>query len=136
MFRTMLVEDNSVFRESLRDGLLLKFPSMEIAEVENGEEVLEKIDSTPPKLIFMAIRLPGQNGLELTEKIKKLHPDIVIIILTDYDIPEYREAAARFKADHFFSKDSMTIEKIIPLVRSVLSKNGFNGDGSKTNLTH
>ena len=134
MFRTMLVEDNGIFRESLRDSLRLKFPSIEIIEAGNGEEALEKIGSLPRNLIFMDIRLPGQSGLELTEKIKKRHPDIMIIILTDYDIPEYREAAARFKADHFLSKDSMTIEKIVPLVKSALSKNGFNGDGTKTNF--
>ena len=134
MFRTMLVEDNVIFRGTLRHSLQLRFPSMEISEAGNGEEALEKIDSLSPNLIFMDIRLPGQNGLELTEKIKKLHPDIMIIILTDYDIPEYREAAARFKADHFFSKDSMSMEKIVPLVKSALSKNGFNGDGTKTNF--
>ena len=135
MFRMMLVEDNSVFRESLRDSLRLKFPSMEIAEAGNGAEALEKIGSLPPKLIFTDIRLPGQNGLELTERIKKLHPDICIIILTDYDIPEYREAAARFKADYFFSKDSMTDAEVNALVKSILLKKGFKGDGSEGDLT-
>jgi len=134
MFRTMLVEDNVIFRESLRDSLRLKFPSMEITEAGNGVEVLEKIGSLAQNLIFMDIRLPGQNGLELTEKIKKLHPDIIIFILTDYDIPEYREAAARFKADYFFSKDSMSIEEVVRLVKPMLSKKRFNGDGSETNL--
>ena len=70
MFKTMLVEDNVIFRESLRDGLRLKFPSIEIIEVGNGEEALERIDSLSPNLIFMDIRLPGQSGLELTERIK------------------------------------------------------------------
>jgi DNA-binding NarL/FixJ family response regulator len=78
----------------------------------------------------MDIRLPGQNGFELTEKIKKLHPDTTIVILTDYDIPEYREAAVRFKADYFFSKDSMTNEQVNSLIKSILSKKGFNGNGS------
>ncbi len=118
MFRTMLVEDNVIFRESLRDSLRLKFPSIEIIEAVNGAEALEKIGVLPPHLIFMDIRLPGQSGLELTEKIKTLYPDVMIIILTNYDIPEYREAAARFKADYFFSKDSMAIEEVIPLVKS------------------
>jgi CheY-like chemotaxis protein len=70
MFKTMLVEDNSIFRESLRDSLQLQFPAMEIAEARDGREALERIDSLSPNLIFMDIRLPGQNGLELTEKIK------------------------------------------------------------------
>ena len=134
MFKIMLVEDNGIFRESLKSSLQLKFPSMEIAEAADEAEALGKIDSLSPDLIFMDIRLPRGNGLELTEKIKKLHPDISIIILTSYDIPEYREAAARFKADYFFSKDSMTNEKVNSLVKSILSKKGFNGDGSETNL--
>ncbi len=120
MFNAMLVEDNILFRESLRDSLRLRFPSIEIAEAGNGAEALEKIDSAPPNLIFMDIQLPGQNGLELTEKIKKLHPNIVIIILTNYDIPEYREAAAKFKADYFFSKDSISLENIVTLVKPML----------------
>jgi len=131
MVKTMLVEDNLLFRESLRDSLQLQFPSMEIAETGNGLEALEKIHSLSPDLIFMDIRLPGQNGLELTAKIKKLHPEITIIILTSYDIPEYREAAARFKADHFFSKDSMTHQEVNALVKSILSEKGFKGDGSR-----
>ncbi len=133
MFKTLLVEDNSIFRESLRNGLHDEFPSMEIAGAKNGVEALEKIDSSLPNLIFMDIQLPGQNGLELTETIKKLYPGIIIIILTDYDIPEYRDAAVRFKADHFFSKDSMTVGGVIALVKSMLSEKGFNENGSDTN---
>ena len=134
MFKIMLVEDNGIFRESLKSSLQLKFPSMEIAEAGDSVEALAKIASLPPDLIFIDIRLPGQSGLELTEKIKKLRSDISIVILTNYDIPEYREAAARVKADYFFSKDSMTNEQVNSLVKSILSKKGFNGDGSETNL--
>jgi len=130
MFKTMLVEDNVIFRESLRDSLRLKFPSMEIAEADNSVEALAKIASFSPNLIFMDIRLPGQNGLALTEMIKTIYPGIIIIILTSYDIPEYREAAARFKADYFFSKDSMTSEEVITLVKSILSEKGLRANGS------
>ncbi len=123
MFKAMLVEDNVIFRETLRDSLHLRFPSIEITEAGSGEEALKKIGSPPPNVIFMDIRLPGENGLEVTEKIKKAYPDTMIIILTNYDLPEYREAAARFKADYFFSKDSMTIGEVITLVKPMLSSN-------------
>ncbi len=130
MFRTMLVEDNGLFRESLRDSLRLQFPSMEIVEAGNGPEAFDRIDSFSPNLIFMDIRLPGENGLELTKKIKEFYPDIIIIILTNYDLPEYREAATRFKADHFLSKDSMTHQDINVLVKAVLSEKGYKRNGS------
>jgi len=41
----------------------------------------------------MDVTLPGEDGLELTRKIKADHPGVTIIILTSHDSPEYREAA-------------------------------------------
>ncbi len=130
MFKAMIVEDNVVFRESLRDSLWLKFPSMEIAEAGDGVEALKGIESLSPSLIFMDIQLPGQNGLQLTEKIKKLHPEIIVIILTNYDTPEYREAAARFKADHFLNKVSTPIGEIYSLIKSILLQKGYHKNRS------
>ena len=130
MFRTLLIEDNSTFRELVKLNLQSQFPSIDVFEAKDGTEALEKIDSFPPNLIFMDIRLPGQNGLELTKKIKAAHPNITIIILTSYNLPEYREATTRFKADHFLLKDSIATGELDRLVKSVLSEKGFNPDGS------
>ena len=114
----------------LKDNLQSEFPSMDISEAGDGTEALEIIRSSPPNLVFMDIRLPGQNGLELTRMIKTDHPHITVIVLTSYDLPEYREAAARYKADYFFSKGSIASEEITRAVRSILSRNGFKTDGS------
>jgi DNA-binding NarL/FixJ family response regulator len=130
MFRTMLVEDNPSFRRILKDNLEDLFPSMEIIEAEDGVEAFQKIDSRSPHLIFMDIRLPGENGLELTRRIKADHPDIVVIILTSFESPEYREAAIRFKADYFFSKDAITSDEIYALVKSIVLKKEFSAGGS------
>jgi DNA-binding NarL/FixJ family response regulator len=131
MFRTLLVEDNPSFRKLLKDDLQSQFPAMDIAEAGDGTEALEKIGSSPPNLIFMDIRLPGQNGLELTRMIKADHPDITVIILTSYDLQEYREAAIRYKADHFFSKGSIAADEISKVVKSILLKKGFKVNGSE-----
>ncbi|MGZ3539371.1 MAG: response regulator, partial [Thermodesulfobacteriota bacterium] len=64
------------------------------------------IDSFHFKIVFMDIRLPGENGLELTKKIKQNYPDIIIVILTSYDLPEYRQAALKRLADCFVPKGS------------------------------
>jgi DNA-binding NarL/FixJ family response regulator len=56
MFKTMLFEDDVIFRESLRDSLRFEFPSMKIAEAGDSVEALEKIESLSPNLIFMDIR--------------------------------------------------------------------------------
>ncbi len=129
MFKTMLIEDNSSFRQLVKNSLQDQFPSMKIIEAADGIEAFQKINSHPPNLIFMDIELPGENGLQLTRKIKADHPEIIIIILTSHDLPEYREAATQNKADYFFSKDSKTSE-IFKLVKSILLEKGFNADGS------
>ena len=130
MFKAMLVEDSSSFRQLLKNSLQDLFPSMEIIEAEDGVEAFQRIDADPPNLIFMDVRLPGENGLELTRRIKADNPNVTIIILTSYDSPEYREAAIRCKADHFFSKDALRTEEIFTLVKSILIATGFNADGS------
>jgi DNA-binding NarL/FixJ family response regulator len=132
MFKTMLVEDSSSFRQLVKNSLEDQFPSMEIIEAADGVEAYEKIDSHPPNLIFMDIQLPGKNGLELTKKIKADHPDTIIIILTSHDSPEYREAATRNKADYFFSKDSIQTDGIFKLIKSILLEKGFNSDKSRS----
>jgi DNA-binding NarL/FixJ family response regulator len=121
MFKTLIVEDNDTFRQSLKATLGTEFPLMVIDEAAEGSEAMQKITTLRPNLIFMDIKLPGENGLDLTKKIKAADPNILIIILTSYDLPEYREAAQQYGADHFISKGSSSREEILELVRSILS---------------
>ena len=121
-FKVLIVEDSTLFLELLKGTLHDQFPSIEIGEAVDAEEALLKTAVLLPDLIFMDIRLPGGNGLELTKKIKNRHPNIIIVILTGFDLPEYREASRQY-ADYFFSKDSSTTESIFELIKSVLSTN-------------
>ena len=119
MLRVLIVEDKTIFREELKKGLYDHFPFMEIEEAAEGEEALQKVNGSLPHLIFMDIRLPGVNGLQLTQQIKLGFPEIHIAILTDYDFPEYRQAALRFGADHFFVKNSFNWDELEALVGSI-----------------
>ena len=116
--KVLVVEDSTLFRQLFKETLHDRFPSVEIHEAVNGEEALRKIETLRPNLVFMDIRLPGENGLVLTQKIKIQYPDIVVIILTGYDLPEYRQASSQY-ADYFLSKDSSTAENIFTLVESI-----------------
>jgi two-component system response regulator YesN len=120
MVTALIVEDNVTFRGSLKETLHSRFPAMNITEAGDGEEALQKIKASVPDLIFMDIKLPGENGLSLTKKIKIEYPDVVIVILTSYDLPEYREAAFQYDADYFITKASLSTE-IVEVVESALS---------------
>jgi DNA-binding NarL/FixJ family response regulator len=121
-FQILIVEDNMIFRQTMADFLSSGFPSATIEEAGDGQEAWQKIDTHPPDLIFMDIRLPRQNGLQLTGQIKKTHPGIIVVMLTSYDQPEYREEARRVGADHFLVKGTSTNEDMTALVREILEK--------------
>jgi DNA-binding NarL/FixJ family response regulator len=107
-FQTLIVEDSANYRHLLHEALSARFPAMDVQEAENGADAAAHIRDHEPDLIFMDVNLPGENGLELTRSIKASHPRIAIIVLTNYDLPEYREMAARCQANFFLSKSSTT----------------------------
>jgi len=93
---------------------------MKVEEASNGEEALRSVAAGPPDLIFMDVRLPGESGLDVTRRIKTDYSRIPVIILTNHDSVEYREAAYQHGADHFLPKASSTWDEIAALVESIL----------------
>jgi DNA-binding NarL/FixJ family response regulator len=126
--RVLIVEDNPFFLQFLKEALCSRFPSMDILEAANGEEAMQTIKTLKPEAIFTDLRLPGENGLDLTKRIKAEYPNIIVVIITNYDLPEYREAAHRCKADHFLSKDSF-----LKMINSILPDRKTNHDDLRRN---
>jgi len=106
MEKVLIVDDNALFRQVVRESLHSRMPHLTIAEARDLKETMEIIETSLPDLIFMDIRLPDGNGLKITHQIKHLHPEVKVVIVTSCDEPEYREAASRSNADRFVSKDS------------------------------
>jgi DNA-binding NarL/FixJ family response regulator len=120
MVGTLIVDDNTKYRQFLVELLCQHFPVMRIAEAGDGDEVWRQVQRDRPDVIFMDIHLPGRNGLELTRTIKDSHPEIVVVILTSYDVPEYQEAARENGASFFLAKSRTSEAEILALVRSLL----------------
>jgi|GEM_PF-676350 len=120
MCPVLVVEDNPVLRHTLKGMLTTRFPSIVVEEASNAEEALSEFEKMNPCLIFMDIRQPDKNGLEITRTIKETNPEIESIILTSFDIPEYREAALRSGASRFLTKGNVKIDDITSLVASAL----------------
>ena len=120
MCTALIVEENPAFRLSMKQMLHMRFPLILVDEAENGDEAVRKISASSPDMIFMNIKLSNGNGLDITRRIKELNADAVIVMLTSHDLPEYREAAYRSGASHFFAKDSSNCEEIVTLVESMM----------------
>ena len=120
MFKTLLVEDNLNYRGVLKSALLKRFNDLETREASGESDALNIVDSYDPDLILMDIDLEyGANGLDLTKKIKFKHPGIVVVILSQHDIQEYRSIAQLNGADFFFSK-SASLKSIFNYVDTVI----------------
>jgi DNA-binding NarL/FixJ family response regulator len=117
MLTAMIVEDNISFRKLFKGELLYRFPSMEVIEAGNGQEAFARLTSCSVDLVFMDIGLPGQSGLKLTQEIKANRQDITVVVVTSYDLPEYKEAALQCGASCFITKGSLNMEGISTFVR-------------------
>ena len=126
MFKILVIDPNRPFRQSLKKVLVKRFPFVKIREASDGKVGLVKAGSFHPDLIFLEIHLPDENGLDLARKLKTDHPDIIIVILTSYDLPEYQAAAEESGVEHMVPKDEWTGEDMIALVQSIMSD--FNID--------
>lgn len=121
-FYTLLVEDSVDFRAVLTDVLHNHFPYIQVEEAEDGVIALKKIYKQTPDIIFMDIKLPGENGIDLTRHIKVRFNSIVIVMLSSYDLPEYRQAAFRNGADCFIAKESVTcMEDVLARVEGTIN---------------
>jgi DNA-binding NarL/FixJ family response regulator len=118
----LIIENSPHFRRALREALDTHIPGASIVEASDGEEAWQRIKEAAPRMVFVDIRLPGINGLKLTKEIKKRHPQIIVAMLTSYDLPEYRSAAFNYGADHFVLKDALTAKDIVVLADEMLSR--------------
>lgn len=119
MLQILIVEDNEKFRDMLRATLQSGCPWARVSVAPEGGAALRKIKESEPDLIFMDIRMPGKSGLVLTKEIKQRNKNIVIVILTNLDSSEYRDAAFANGADFFLSKESTSAQEIQELVKKI-----------------
>ena len=119
MFRILIIDPNTPFRESLRKIINGRFPTIEIQEAAAGSEGLAKLKAFTPPLIFIDIYLPDKNGLDLAKEIKISYPKTIVAIFASYDSPEYQAAANDSGIEHLIPKDDWTGEDILALLESI-----------------
>ena len=76
----MVVDDEEIVRTSLY--YWFKKYGHEVEQASSAFEALEKLAKYPFNLLFVDIKMPGMDGIELLEKIKQEYPDTIVIIIT------------------------------------------------------
>ena len=100
--KILIVEDEAVVRESVRDWLT--DDGYDVECVETGEEALERIKEEEFGVVVLDLRLPGIDGLQVYEHVKELAPETKGVIITAYPSKETQEKARRLGLLDYLAK--------------------------------
>jgi DNA-binding response OmpR family regulator len=112
--RTLVVDDNAGFRRHIKEFLAFE-PELK------------------PDLVLMDVRMPGTNGIEATRQLKDEMPELKVIMLSLFDLQEYREAAMASGASEYVVKNCL-IEELLPAIRGTFGCAGrtLRGCGARS----
>jgi DNA-binding NtrC family response regulator len=127
----MIVDDEKIVRESLFHWFRKIGHTVEKAS--SGFEALEKLEKSPFDVLFVDIKMPAMNGIELLEKVKTEYPETIVIIITAYGSIESAVKAMKLGASDYLLKPfkpdylSLVMEKITQQVKLSSEYNYLKG---------
>jgi two-component system, NtrC family, response regulator AtoC len=113
----LVVDDEEIVRDSL--GSWLEEDGYNVEAVESGKKALERLPAKDWDLMLVDLKMPGMDGIQLMEEVRKTHPDMLVIIMTAYATVDTAVKAMKKGAYDYFVKPfnpddiSLTIRKIV-----------------------
>ncbi|MGH9420175.1 MAG: response regulator [Thermoanaerobaculia bacterium] len=108
--RVLLADDHTLVLAGIR-GLLTKLDGIEVVgEAADGHETLRLAETLRPDVVLLDIGMPGLNGLEVAQRLRKFDPAIRVVILSMHVSEEYVLRALRAGAAGYLLKDSAVAE--------------------------
>jgi DNA-binding NarL/FixJ family response regulator len=114
----MIVDDHPVFRQGLRNILATHSDLHIVGEAADGYEAIKLAQKLLPDVVMMDINLPTLNGLQATRELKRLCPQVKVIMLTAYDDKEQIYHAIRAGASAYHAKD-VRPGRLVDVIRHV-----------------
>ncbi len=99
--QVLVCDDEEGVRESLK---LILGEDYSLSFAVNGEEAVEHVKRHDPDLVIMDIKMPKMNGLEALSQIKKLKPQVRVMMITGYESDDVAAQAMRLGADDYLTK--------------------------------
>ncbi|MBI3912689.1 MAG: response regulator transcription factor [Chloroflexi bacterium] len=116
--RVLIVDDHPVVRQGVRSILANHADISVIGEADSAAALFALLESNSPEVVLLDIRMPGQSGIEITQRLKREWNTIRVIILTTYDEDEFLFGALRAGADGYLLK-SASHEVLAASIRQV-----------------
>ena len=124
--KIFIVDDSDIIVERVKI-LLSSFEELEfIGQASNAKDAVDSILKLKPDVVILDIRLIGEDGMNVLKRIKQEQPAPVVIMLTNYPYPQYREKCRHLGAEYFFDKVT-EIESFVRVLK-VLAQNFSQGE--------
>jgi DNA-binding NtrC family response regulator len=111
--KVLLVDDEEEFVETLAERMRSR--GMEVATSNSGRDALELVEDEPYDVVVLDLQMPGMDGIEVLERIKRRQPDIQVVLLTGHATVEKGVEAIKRGALEFLEKpiDISTLSEVI-----------------------
>ncbi len=111
--KILLVDDEKEFVDTLKERIQLRDLGPNVAL--NGEEALRIVDDEVPDVMVLDLRMPGIDGLEVLERVKKSYPEVQVIILTGHGSKKDEKEAHRLGAYKYLQKP-VDVDKLVKTI--------------------
>lgn len=125
LFRLLVVDDEPIVRESLRDWLQDEGYRVDTAAA--GLEALEKLEANRYELMLLDIKMPGMDGVEVLKRAKDLRPELTVVLMTAYATVETAVEAMKIGALDYLIKP-FDPAALFPMIDSLYEKFLAAGD--------
>lgn len=119
-----LADDHPLFRMGLRIALDREDGLKVIGEASDGFSAVEKIQGNPPDLSLIDVDMPGISGIRAIRILRKVMPDMKILVLSTYDDEKYINDAMLAGADGYVLK-CVEVADLVKIIRSVFEGRQF-----------
>jgi len=110
MIRLIIADDHPLMRDGI-ETILAEDQEIEVVGcVGDGTELLEMLDTIDADVILMDINMPGMNGIDATQQVRKKHPDLKVLVFSQYDEKRFVKQLMKNGANGYLLKNSAAQE--------------------------
>ena len=121
MSKILIIEDEAAIRRVLTKILSEESDAYQVEDAEDGIEGLEKIKNNDYDLILCDIKMPKMDGVEVLEAVKKIKPEIPVVMISGHGDMETAIQTMRLGAFDYISKPP-DLNRLLNTIRNALDK--------------